>query len=97
MPPCEAGDESPCAPLVARPSWPCFLVSRASWVPKREKIAFGGPWPSNRGHELAPAQAGDARDTQGRDALATADGCGRNKTGIVSVFLCEKTLSRKGV
>ena len=30
------------------------------------------PFPSsNRGHELAPAQAGDARDTQGQDALAT--------------------------
>jgi len=32
---------------------------------------FGPGPPSNRGHELAPAQAGDARDTQGRDALAT--------------------------
>jgi tetraacyldisaccharide 4'-kinase len=27
--------------------------------------------PSNRGHELAPAQAGDAHETQGRDAPAT--------------------------
>ncbi|MBM4026768.1 MAG: L-seryl-tRNA(Sec) selenium transferase [Planctomycetes bacterium] len=27
--------------------------------------------PSNRGHELAPAQAGDTHDTQGQDALAT--------------------------
>jgi tetraacyldisaccharide 4'-kinase len=32
---------------------------------------FEGASRSNRGHELAPAQAGDARDTQGRDALAT--------------------------
>jgi hypothetical protein len=47
---------SPAEPLVVTPSG----VSRVAGVP-----------PSNRGHELAPAQAGDARDTQGNALTGT--------------------------
>jgi len=44
------------------------LVSSTTYVKRGEGVPF-----SNRGHELAPAQAGDARDTQRQDALATGN------------------------
>ena len=77
--------------LLAQPAWrgrPA-LALRAEGVP-----------PSNRGHELAPAQAGDARDTQGqarpelaeRDGLATDEATIRNRIVAMAVGRLEAAM-----
>jgi LL-diaminopimelate aminotransferase len=62
---------------VADPVYPVYvdtnvMAGRTGGEPDAQR-PFGPRLPSNRGHEPAPAQAGDARDTkkQGQDALAT--------------------------